>query len=177
MPKWVEATSMIAVIVFSLSLRTYQHSFYRQLDKDITELLSLEAFIEKNEVIMSINFSTNWVQTHHKNYIGSNKPIVNLHTEAVAEQFIIGWNKQQMPDIYLGALAVRRFNDYSLPYASAEQMVMQKVVVWGYKVFEQDDFEDLYKTNLLKYYDLIALSPGGNGALFVLKNHADRQQD
>lgn len=177
MPKWVEATTMIAVIVFSLSLRTYQHTYYRQLDKEITELLSLEAFFEKNEVIMSINFSTNWVQIHHKNYIGSNKPIVNLHTEAVAEQFIIGWNKQQMPDIYLGALAVRRFNDYSLPYTSAEQMVMQKVVVWGYKVFVQDDFEDLYKTTLLKYYDLQALSPEGNGALFVLKNHTDRQQN
>lgn len=167
-PKWLQLLTVAVVVIFSLAIRKQQHGDLYNLDHHIKELLEMEQFIEENSIIMSVNFSDNWTHLHFKNYLGSAKPIVNIHTEAISPYFIVDWNAGQMPDLYLGTLPVYRFNHYSHPYQSEQLMIAQKVVVWGYKKFSMPEFEDLYKTALLQNYELIYVSSNTNGALFEL---------
>lgn len=168
-PKWLQFATFVAVVVLSAQLRLQQQSIRSQLSADIEELLEVEDYIPKNTVFLSLNFSSNWIHHHFKNYLGSNKTIVNLHTDAVTPYFIVDWNREKMPDLFIGKQAVQRFNDYSKPFVSDTAIIAKYIAVWGFKTFNRESFDDLFKQSITEDYESLYTTSKGNGALFRYK--------
>ncbi len=168
-PKWVQIVTLIAVVLLSVQLRWQQHGVRKQLDIDIVELLEMENYLPAESVVLSLNFSSNWVHHHFKNYLGSNKAIINLHTDAVAPQFVVDWSREKMPDLFIGEQAVQRFNDYSKPFVSDTVIIAKYIAVWGFKTFSRENFDDLFKQSISENYESLYITSKGNGALFRFK--------
>jgi len=168
-PKWFEIAVFVAVVVLSVQLKWQQQSTRSQLSADIDELLEIENYVPKNTVMLSLNFSSNWIHHHFKNYLGSDKTLVNLHTDAVAPYFIVDWNREKMPDLFIGEQAVQRFNDYSKPFVSDTAIIASYISIWGLKTFDHESFYDLFKQPIAEKYERLYTTSKGNGALFRYK--------
>lgn len=70
----------------------------KQLDKDAIIIKQADRYIRENSIVLTINFSDNWLEIHFSNYLGVEEPMVILENyEASVSWFPILWNKQNFP--------------------------------------------------------------------------------
>ena len=59
--------------------------------------------IKENSLVLPVNMSDHWLETHFSNYLGVEKPMIILSNyEASVDWFPLKWNNVNMPKILLG---------------------------------------------------------------------------
>ncbi|MHC1776774.1 MAG: hypothetical protein AB9834_15335 [Lentimicrobium sp.] len=157
----------IAVILYcGISLRTVYVKYQRPLDRQITEIQSIERLIPENTLIMTANYSDNWILYHVQNYIGTEKPIIDIRSPAVSELFAVNWNHKKRPFTFVGAKESGIFSGLWNNPENSPVMIAQYVAVIDYVQFLRFSDEDNVKKILARDYQVLYVSKSRFVALF-----------
>jgi hypothetical protein len=130
-PSLLRAILVFGVVVISLLLVNYYGRVINRLNKDAKTIVEASKQIEDNSVILPVNLSDHWLQNHFSNYLGIDKSIVILENyEASSGGFPLVWNRNEMPDLFLGAQSP---DNSCLNWISGngEPYFIDYVFVWG----------------------------------------------
>lgn len=157
----------IAVVLYcGIYLRIVYVKYQRPLDRQITEIHSLEKLIPENTLIMTANYSDNWILYHVQNYLGTEKPIIDLRSPAVSELFAVNWNHKKRPFTFVGAKESGIFTGLWNNPESSPVMIAQYIAVIDYVHFLRFSDDDKVKKILARDYQVLYVSKSKIVALF-----------
>ncbi len=88
----------------------YSHSI-KNLNEVAEHCYEMEEHLEKNTVVIPLNFSGDWMKGHFSNYLGITKPLVILDNyEAVNDYFATEWNWEFVGEELYKNMSVNNFN-------------------------------------------------------------------
>lgn len=92
---------VMVILVIHTFFINYHHEQTKFLSRDAEELVKAEPYLEKNKVLLPLNYSTNWIQINHACYMATQKAIINLDNyEPTKPHFPLIWKKgEQVYDI------------------------------------------------------------------------------
>lgn len=97
--KWIISLAMLLVLFFHFKLNTFYQDATKNIESIAIDYVDVANHIEKNSVVLPINYSGNWLMAHFSNYLGVEKPIIILENyECLAGYFPLKWNVNTMPD-------------------------------------------------------------------------------
>lgn len=100
--KWVIWLSIISIIYFNVRLNNYYATVIKNLNKIAVNCESAAEYIEPNSIVLTINYSDNWLVGHFSNYLGVDKPIVILENyELGTGYFPLQWKDNSIPNLLL----------------------------------------------------------------------------
>ena len=169
-PRRFSMVLMIVVLVF-FGLQTHyrMRTLYR-LAEFTRDVHTLEQYLTPNSVVYPVRFSSHWVDLHFLNYLGVDKPLINLGNPQCQGHFPIVWNHGQMPGLQIGDLDVT--DEYGRNRWRLENQEIKQadyIAVYRYNEFQETDQLQHIKEILHNHYQLIAVSPKGFAAVYGLK--------
>jgi hypothetical protein len=94
---------MILIFLHIGLLIKHLNGTIKKLDRDAQIIYQTSKFINENSIVLPVNFSDNWLESHFSNYIGIDKPIIILENyEASVGWFPVKWNSVSLPNVLLG---------------------------------------------------------------------------
>ena len=103
--KWIISLAMLLVLFFHFKLNTFYQDATKNIESIAIDYVDVANHIEKNSVVLPINYSGNWLMAHFSNYLGVEKPIIILENyECLAGYFPLKWNVNTMPDSRFGPI-------------------------------------------------------------------------
>jgi hypothetical protein len=102
-PKRVGQIIMVLIIIlhFSLLLKHFNGSI-KNLNKDAVQISETSVYLEPGSVVLPVDLTDNWLESHFSNYLGVSKPIIILDNyEANVGWFPVKWNLEKTPRILL----------------------------------------------------------------------------
>lgn len=143
----------------------------RDLNKNAIAIEKAAVFIEKNSMVLPVNLSRGWIEPHFSNYLGVDKPLINLQNyQATLSWFPVQWNHENLPDISMGELreinhfiwpsnpssSIKRQIDYVLLYGELSDMLkpewaaLLKELESGYRLIytSPDNYVKLYRATM-----------------------------
>jgi hypothetical protein len=157
---------IVVILYGGISLRTVYVKYQRPLDRQITEIQSIERLIPENTLIMTANYSENWIQYHIQNYIGTEKPIIDIRSPAVSELFAVNWNHKERPFTFVGAKESGIFSGLWNNPKNSSVMIAQYIAVIDYVHFLRFSDDDRVKKILARDYRILYVSKSRFVALF-----------
>lgn len=166
-PAGIKALAVSVTLICSVSLRTIDIKYLRELDKQIQEINYIENLIPENSVIMTLNYTKNWVKHHISHYVGVEKPLPDLNSPAISEFFAVNWNETQKPFLFAGTAdaSVISIMYRNHPYLKSVK-ICEYIVITGYHNFVNPDISDKSKDLVLRDFDLVYESKSKSVALF-----------
>ena len=124
------------------------------LNKVAVNCNEMSEHIPANSIVLTLDFTDNWLLSHYSNYLGIDKPMVLMENyEAATGYFPVNWNQNTMPNTLFGDLS---WNDvpcieWHSNTANNEQ-VIEYVFVLGELDSKVDSCNQIVKQNLSNYY-------------------------
>jgi len=140
-----------SILYFTISLYPIHIKYRKQLDKMIIKIKNIEYLIPPNSVILSRTFLDSWNTYHFQAYIGTDKPYVNINSQAISPLFAVRW-KNERPRTFLGSELTDGYSLYlNVPDAKTKAIAEYVTVVgeWG---FNDLPVTDPFKTIVLRDY-------------------------
>lgn len=163
----------LAAIVFIMFVHQthYRVKALKELSAFGKDVKSLEKYIEPNSIVHPYRVSSNWVDMHFINYLGINRPIINLGNPQCGGQFPVVWNYKRLPILMVGDVNVtNQFNRDHEKSNNNKVKHVDYVAVYRWGEFKKAEGHDEFKSTLEDFYEIIQVSPEGNAALFKRKN-------
>lgn len=92
-PKILNIFSLAVIILLHVSFTIKHFEPMRDLSKDAEKIVSVSKKIKEDSIVLTFNYSNNWLHSHISGYLGSNKPIAILENyEAALKWFPVLWN-------------------------------------------------------------------------------------
>ncbi|MFH1118859.1 MAG: hypothetical protein V1775_03495 [Bacteroidota bacterium] len=154
------------VIFIGISLNTIRVSFLIQADIVIREIQSLEKLVPENTLMMTANYSDNWVFYHFRNYLGTEKPLVDLRSPACADVFAVNWTHRKRPFTFVGGKDAAIFTENFNKTGYYPTLIAEYVAIVGYEQLADVDPEDKTKKLLSRDFQLVYVTPTKTTALF-----------
>ncbi|KFD38298.1 hypothetical protein AT05_10865 [Schleiferia thermophila str. Yellowstone] len=102
------ATKFNGILIFSILILHFGLLFkhlndtIKKLDANAIAINMADEYISENSIVLPVNLSDHWLETHFSNYLGVDKPMVILENyEASVNWFPIKWNSEKIPNILL----------------------------------------------------------------------------
>jgi hypothetical protein len=161
------AVIVIAAFIHQANFRVKTLSSMAVIGRDVHKL---EQYIEPNSVLYPVQVSSHWFDGHFNNYLGINKPIINLGNPQCGGQFPVVWNFNNLPVLMVGHRNVTNQWNRDHGRSSNHEIVnVDYVAVYRWGEFNQREGNEELKNILDEYYELIRVSPREYAALFRLK--------
>jgi hypothetical protein len=170
LPAKISGWLMLLVMLFFLQQSTLRYKIMWQLSEFAREIHTIEEHIVPNSIVYPVRISVNWLDGHFLNYLGVDKPIINLGNPQCAGQFPVVWNYENMPKLMVGTLDVTNQSgrNHSISKSDVVRQV-DYVAIYRWGEFQASDKHDEIKGIIDQYYELEAISPQKNVALFRVK--------
>jgi len=105
LPKWLGVLSLLILFYCQFNLKTYYFSAARELNKVAVECNEASNFVPANSLVLPLNYSDNWLESHFSNYLGIDKPMVILENyECGNDYFPLKWNDRFVPNTLFGTI-------------------------------------------------------------------------
>lgn len=160
-PKILNIICLIVVIFLHISFVNKHFDPMRAISKDAEKIVSVSKKIKENSIVLTLNYSDNWLHSHISGYLGCNKPIAILENyEAALKWFPIQWNNE----VY----RIDKLNSWG---------VNNKVIASEYYIDERDTtcFSLRYVNNHIKPIPYVLILgkfiESNNVIKDILKNH------
>ena len=95
---------LILVVLFAhvALIRQHHREAVKNMDQQARVIHHASQFLERNSVVLPVNFSDNWLQGHFANYLGADKPVMILENyEASVGFFPLKFKGEEFPYILL----------------------------------------------------------------------------
>jgi hypothetical protein len=127
--------------------------------------------IEPYNLVLPVNLSDSWLETHFSNYLGSDKPMIILENyEARVGWFPLKWNPEKIPTILLGDQNSIPGVQWVSGYDSSKSRQIDVVFLYGRMARLNDADLDSLKHILDTYYTLAYRSDNDYARVYRLKN-------
>lgn len=164
-PRIIKAISLIVVVLLHNFFIHRHFEAIRRLSKDAAKIVQVSEHIKPNSMVLTFNYSDNWLHSHITGYLGSNRAIAVIENyEAALKWFPIQWkndvydidrlivwgvdNKQIAGDFYINEADSSLF---SLKRINGQLKEIPYVFVMG-------DFENRNDSLTLKIKQVLKLS-------------------
>lgn len=147
-PKWILLLCYSVLLFSQYTLLTLHYKDFKNLNKEIDEIMILEKEIKKNTVILPVNYSPfTWLSGHNSNYLGINKPVIILENHECANPYFpLKWN----PTNPMGLTSNLSLNDALNPAFHKALRCVDYVFVQGKSLFPDSLKAEVQKHFLLK---------------------------
>ncbi|MFW5757719.1 MAG: hypothetical protein ACOCYO_03460, partial [Bacteroidota bacterium] len=170
LPKKLSAFLAGLVLVPFIFQSTFRQVIQRELAEYSVDIHTLEQYIEPNSILYPVSKSSNWIDLHFLNYLGVERPIINLGNPQCQGQFPVVWNYKSRPKLMVGNIDVSNFWAVNFTGNENSKVVnVEYVAVYRWGEFQNSEGHAEIKDQLTQHYELVKLSPAENAALFRLK--------
>jgi len=100
----------IFLVVFGITQyrNRYLNDVFVELNKEICFLKEMSKHILPNTVVLTLNYTENWLTPHYTNYLGIDKPMIILDNYEIETPFFpLIWNENTIPNFRLDTLQSR----------------------------------------------------------------------
>ncbi|MFW5657133.1 MAG: hypothetical protein ACOC0C_05900 [Bacteroidota bacterium] len=170
LPKRLSGWLAAMVIIFFIHQAHYRVKTFYRLSVYGKDVQALEQYIEPNSILYPYRVSSHWVDLHFINYLGIDKPIINLGNPQCGGQFPVVWNYEHIPILMVGTRNVT--DNYARNHSRSNNHEIRHVdyvAVYRWGEFNKAEGHEEFKAILEEYYELQQVSPKGHAALFKLK--------
>lgn len=154
------------IIYLGISIKTIHLKYLRPLSATIEDIHSIESYIPANELIITSNYSDNWILYHFQNYIGVDKPIIDIKSPACSKAFAVNWNDKKRPFTFVGAKNAAYFSGIGNSPYNSPAMIAKYIVVMGFNQFQRIDPDDNLNQIIKRDYQLVHVSEHKNVGLY-----------
>jgi hypothetical protein len=165
-PKAVVWLAVAAVLFFGIKQKITHTDQLKQFHAYIDEIKSVEHLLPANTMILTANYSPNWMRYHFRNYIGSSNTLVDVYSPACSPLFTINWKEQGRPFMFVGARSAHHFLGPVSAPQSQTTIVADYVVVTGHDVFLKKPDDDKVKAIVMRDYEPVHTSYNGHVGLY-----------
>ena len=103
LPNKIAVIAAILSACFSLGMMRVHWKVQQELSETATGYIEIANTLEKNQIVLPLNYSTNWLHSNMVCYVGALKQVVVLDNyEATQHHFPIVWKKNMDPEIHMG---------------------------------------------------------------------------
>lgn len=163
-PKWITSGCFVLLFYAQYQLLALHAISFKNLNNGITEILSVEAELKENSLVLPLNYSESWLSHHNPNYLGIRKSLVILENhETNNAYFPLKWNCDG-PMQELAHSNYSRFDEI-LERTPSDVMARLDYVF----VLNKHNFPDSLKNTLLQGFQLKTETQ--NCLLFEVRNH------
>ncbi len=171
----IQPANKMVVIIFvgicvlpNLLFLRYHYQQASVLCEEVLEITSAADHIEKNSVVLPLNYSDNWLHSNLSDYIGATKQILMLDNyEAAKPHFPTCWKPGMIPYGVIGDFATSNHPCIDVP---AYEKVTGKTIDYILKWYYRGDMKDSCSLDLNKFLDReyvsVYCSSGGKVLLF-----------
>jgi hypothetical protein len=159
------------IIFFQIGLLFNRHNgMIRDLNKDAGVIYNASKYMEENSIVLPVNLSDNWIETHFSSYLGIDKPLVILENyEATVGWFPVRWNDPALPRVKLGESDGFANLGWNSNLKSAHIKQIDYVFLYGNTAKVNDSTWTQLKSTLDKHY-LLIFSSADHYAVVYKKN-------
>lgn len=168
-PKSVVWMAVVAVLVFGIKQKITHTDQLQQFHVYIDEIKSVEKLMLENTLVLTANFSPNWMRYHFRNYLGSDIPLVDVNSPSCSRLFTINWKNQERPFMFVGARSAYYFQGPLSPPQSTSTIIAEFVVVTGHVEFLKKPEDDKVKAIVMRDYEPVHTSYNGHVGLYRFK--------
>lgn len=158
-PNVIRILTLVVTIFCTVSLRVIHLKYLKPLDNEIREVQHIENLIPENSIILTANYSQNWVKYHISHYIGIEKPLPDINSPAISELYAVSWNEINRPFLFIGT---RNASEISTIYQNKQTlrstMISELIIITGYQNFLKADSTDKLKKLISNEFELHHLS-------------------
>ena len=168
--KWVAFPMIFLALVVNGAKMKYYMEQSESLSVEAEDLFSVEQKIDKNTILMPLNYSDNWLHAHFSNYLGTIKPVMIFDNyEANNEYFPLIYKEAQNP-----FLIVNGFHHHPpcFEWGKYEKQSSKKidyVLTWKYVPEINDSCTVAIMKNIDSLYTKVFTSPQGKAVLYKRK--------
>jgi len=159
-PKKLSKLVMILIIIFHFGLLfKHQNGTIRSLNNDAKLIESASEFIEPGCIVLPLDMTDNWLESHFSNYLGTNKPIIILENyETSVGWFPVRWNSEKMPKILLNdKTSIDGYQWFSNINSVKTRQIDYVILIGNIKKIDDSDHKEL-KNALSMNFKLIYFS-------------------
>lgn len=103
LPKWFNWVCTLAFLFFSFNLNNYYSTVSHSLSKIARDCEETSRHIDRNSIVLPLNYHPNWLSAHFSNYLGIDKAVVILENyELDVRYFPLRWKEASIPTTFLG---------------------------------------------------------------------------
>jgi|GEM_PF-1164385 len=164
----IEVITLVTILYLSISLKLIHLQFLVPLDKTIKEIHLCEHALSENTTILTANYENNWIMYHFDNYIGTEKPLINIKSPIVSSLFSVNWNKNTKPFLFVGAKNAAFYAPVENTPFDKTVSIAEYVIIIGYQNFINSKSDEMLKEVLDRDYKNIYVSPSQRIALYKL---------
>ncbi|NOU46763.1 MAG: hypothetical protein HOO86_06850 [Bacteroidales bacterium] len=154
-PKKLVFIPVLIILYAGISLKSIHVKFLKPLDEIALELQSVEKLIPENSVILTANFSENWILNHFRSYIGTKRPVIDLRNQSCSKLFVVNWNHKEMPFTFVGAKDAQHFTGFHNNPRNQFVTIVDYIVIIDFLQFEKFDQNDPLPQTLKRDYELV----------------------
>jgi hypothetical protein len=94
-PKFITYVSLITVLYLQIRFVDMHLQPMHQISRDVEKMMTVTKNIKQNCLVLTFNYSDNWLHSHITGYLGSNNAIPVLENyEAQLKWFPVQWNRK-----------------------------------------------------------------------------------
>lgn len=150
-PLWLQKTSAVLSVLFSILFFSYHYSVNKQLSEDAELYTEAAAHVPAGSVVLPLNHSGNWLHSNLHGFAAATYPLLFLDNyEADMKHFPLHW-KIESPEITYG-----KFASSTTPCIYFDKLVtagkLPDAVISWFPFSTDDSCTSAVKTNLDRYY-------------------------
>ncbi len=168
-PKSVVWMAVVAGLLFGVKQKITHTDQLQQFHVYIDEIKSVENLLPDNTLVLTANYSPNWMRYHFRHYLGSNTPLAEVYSQSYSRLFTINWKKQELPSLFVGARSAHHFLGPVSPPQSLTTIIAEYVVVTGHDEFLKKPDDDKVKAIVMRDYEPVHTSYNGHVGLYQFK--------
>ena len=156
LPKWFAVVVFVMVIGVQVALGFNRFETFKKVNGIASELTSLSSLVPDGSIVLTLNYSDNWIFGHSSGYLGFNKSIVLLDNyEPVRNTFPLSYNLEKMPVVYLGNKpGVKNFWWLTGLVNSKIEKITHVLIIGDASILNKDDKTE-FLTELKASYQLV----------------------
>ncbi len=176
-PRTFQVLALLIILFSVIYARSIHHRFYKQYNKDISEICELSEYMEPNSVMYYLPesqhwdpdvFKLYWTQIHFQLYAVVDAPLVHLKNPQCQGQFPVVWNLETLPRCFAGPKQVNPSGAPEVPDTYPE-MEVDYITIFYNDRYWNDSTNAEWQGILKEYYEEVYVSSGGKAALWRRK--------
>ncbi|KAF0131354.1 MAG: hypothetical protein FD155_1018 [Bacteroidetes bacterium] len=158
---------LVGILLFGFQSRAIHLKYLKPLDQTIRQIEVFEKHLPANSLVVTMNFSKNWLMHYFHNYFGMEQAVVDLKSNACSPFMAFDWRNKK-PEMLTDAAKEGGFTGY--PGKDGKLQTATHVVIFEYRWYLKEETLMEFRSVLDSFYVLSHVSDNQMLAIFERRN-------
>jgi len=170
--RWFYLIIVISTLVLHFLLLLQHYPSFKDLSNTANEIYKTSKHIKKESIVLSINWTDNWILGHSADYVGAEKPVILLNNyEPFYKWFPLRWKEDSFPNILFGDQQYIKDTWWYSNHNSSCTKIIDYIMIIGNSTLLNEPNKQELKAVIIKSYNLVYKSNNSFIVLYELKNN------